>query len=96
MKDAADNKTIDAFEKKAMTNAERQRKYRESKKYSNNNEEGGKRLDTIISKKSWFELESLLRYFMLHCNTTKKEIIEKLIEDEYKKHANDLPADLFD
>lgn len=72
MKDLADNKTIDAFEKKAMTNAERQRKYRENQRLSN---DGSIRLDMHISKEAFFSLEELSR---LHGNT-KKEIIERMI-----------------
>ena len=78
MKDSADNKTIDAFEKKAMTNAERQRKYRENQRLSNN---GSLRLDMHISKDAFFILEELCR---LHGNT-KKEFLENTLRSIYYK-----------
>jgi hypothetical protein len=94
MKDAADNKTIDAFEKKPMTAAERQRKYREKNKekvMGSRNE----RIDTMISGEAYTQLDCLLKYFALQGNSTKKEVLERLIAEEYKKHVNNFPADLF-
>lgn len=85
MKDSADNKTIDVFEKKAMTNAERQRKYRENQKWS---KDGTYRLDIRIAKDSFFDLEYLAK---LHGNT-KKETLEKLIEDSIKLHIDETVA----
>ena len=85
MKDSADNKTIDAFEKKAMTNAERQRKYRENQQRS---KDGTYRLDMRIEKGLFFDLETLSK---LHGNT-KKETLEKLIEDSMKLHIDEIIA----
>lgn len=85
MKDLADNKTIDAFEKKAMTNAERQRKYRENQKWST---DGSYRLDTRISTDEFFKLELLSK---LHGNT-KKETLENLIRESFELHVDEIIA----
>ena len=85
MKDLADNKTIDAFEKKAMTNAERQRKYRESQKWST---DGIYRLDTRISNDAFFELKLLSK---LHGNT-KQETLENLIRESFELHVDEIIA----
>lgn len=85
MKDLADNKTIDAFEKKAMTNAERQRKYREKQKLS---KDGAYRLDMRISSDTFIELQLLSK---LHGNT-KKETLEKLILESFKLHFDQIVA----
>ena len=85
MKDLADNKTIDAFEKKAMTNAERQRKYRENQKWST---DGSYRLDTRISTGEFFKLELLSK---LHGNT-KKETLENLIRESFELHVDEIIA----
>lgn len=85
MKDLADNKTIDAFEKKAMTNAERQRKYRESQKWST---DGSYRLDTRISTNEFFKLKLLSK---LHGNT-KKETLENLIRESFELHVDEIRA----
>lgn len=85
MKDLADNKTIDAFEKKAMTNAERQRKYRENQKWST---DGSYRLDTRISTDEFFKLQLLSK---LHGNT-KKETLENLIRESFELHVDEIIA----
>lgn len=85
MKDSADNKTIDAFEKKAMTNAERQRKYRQNQRWAT---DGTYRLDIRIAKDSFFDFEYLAK---LHGNT-KKETLEKLIQDAIKLHIDETVA----
>ena len=85
MKDTADNKTIDAFEKKPMTSAERQRKYRESQKWST---DGIYRLDTRISNDAFFELKLLSK---LHGNT-KQETLENLIRESFELHVDEIIA----
>lgn len=77
MKDKLDNKTIDAFEKKALTNAERQRKYRENNKIKNEMYRGEVRLDLYISHDAMRDLNELVK---LHGNT-KKETLEKIISE---------------
>lgn len=83
MKDLADNKTIDAFEKKPMTSAERQRKYRQSQKWST---DGTYRLDTRISSDAFFQLKLLSK---LHGNT-KKETLENLIKESFELHVDEI------
>lgn len=85
MKDLADNKTIDAFEKKAMTSAERQRKYRENQRWAT---DGSYRLDVRISKDSFIDLQLLSK---LHGNT-KKETLENLIQESFKLHFDEIVA----
>jgi hypothetical protein len=48
-----------------------------------------------ISGDANLQLGSLLQYFALHGNLTKKQLIERLIEQEYLKHVCDFPKDLF-
>ncbi len=72
MKDLKDNKTIVAFEKKAMTNAERQKAYRDNS--------DTRRLDMRISTESSIQLSSLAHYF----DESKVEIIQKLLDKAYR------------
>ena len=93
MKDTADTKTIDMLKPTAKTSAERQRAYRERKKISATYE---KRLDMYISEDAATHMRSLDDYFSLHGNITQKELIERLLKEEYIRHVNDFPPDLFD
>ena len=72
MKDLKDDKTIDAFEKKAMTNAERQKAYRDKP--------DTRRLDMRISIESSTQLSSLACYF----DKSKVEIIQQLLDKAYR------------
>lgn len=96
MKDIHDNKTIDAFKQKPMTNAERQKRYREQKRKQRYEHSGAVRMDMFISSEADIKLASLLKYFkMLHGNASKKELIERLIHEEYQRYVNDFPSDLY-
>lgn len=90
MKDAADNKTIDMLKPRPKTNAERQRAYRRK------NCDEKTRLDMYIDAYSNRQLTSLVEYFSLHGNITKKQLIERLIDQEYMKHVQDFPKNLFE
>ena len=94
MKDKNDSKTIDAFKAVAKTNAERQREYRQRQSAALNSlesyQDGGKRLDTYISGDAALNLDSLIKYFSLHGNITKKQLIEKLINEEYMRHIKEI------
>lgn len=94
MKDKNDNKTIDAFKTVAKTNAERQREYRQRQREALNSLEtydaGGKRLDTYISADTALNLDSLIKYFSLNSDITKKQLIERLINEEYMRNINEI------
>ena len=72
MKDTADNKTIDVFEKKAMTGAERQAKLREKMK-------GMYRLDCYINKEDFLTLDGMKQ------DHTLSEFISILINEHYER-----------
>ena len=78
MKDPKDTQTIDAFEKKAMTSAERQRRHREEKK------EKSSRLDTYISKETKRELDEISKVF----EWDKKKTVEEVIHHFYKSNIS--------
>ena len=83
------------------TSAERQRDYRKRKRDAlygciKKHAESGVRLDMYISGDANIHLGSLLKYFSLHGNMTKKQLIEQLLEQEYNKHVCNFPKDLFD
>ncbi len=97
MKNIHDNQTIDAFKQKPMTSAERQKRYREQKRMQRHEHSGAVRMDMFISSEADVKLASLLKYFKtLHGNTSKKELIEHLIHEEYQRHVNDFPSNFFD
>lgn len=73
MKDKDDDKTIDAFEKKAMTPAERKAKEREKNKDK-------ARINCYISKEGKRKLDELRgKYFSI------EQMLEKLIDEEYRE-----------
>lgn len=72
MKDPKDKQTIDAFEKKPMTGAERQAKLREARKNK-------ARIDCYISKESKAKLDKLRAGFSI------EQMLEKLIDEEYRE-----------
>ena len=49
-----------------------------------------------ISEDAATHMRSLVDYFSLHGNITQKELIERLLKEEYIRHVNDFPPDLFD
>ncbi len=79
MKDAVDNKTIDMLKTAAKTNGERQREYRQRQK-----QECGKRIDMRVDLSTYNRLESLA----LHGNESMKDVLMRLIEEEYRKQLN--------
>lgn len=96
MKDKADNKTIDQSEKKSLTNAERQRAYRQRKKNATyGSKDCAVRLDSYISSYTDICLASLIKFYSLQGNMTKKELLERLIKQEYDKQLHNFPDDLF-
>ena len=79
MKDTADNKTIDMLKPSAKTNAERQREYRQRQK-----QEDAKRIDMLVDLSTYNRLESLA----LYGNESMKDVLMRLIEEEYLKQLN--------
>ena len=79
MKDIVDNKTIDMLKPAAKTNAERQREYRQRHK-----QEYGKRIDMRVDLSTYNRLESLA----LYGNASMKDVLMRLIEEEYRKQLN--------
>ena len=79
MKDAVDNKTIDMLKTAAKTNGERQREYRQRQK-----QECGKRIDMRVDLTTYNRLESLA----LYGNESMKDVLMRLIEEEYRKQLN--------
>jgi hypothetical protein len=82
MKDTVDNKTIDMLKtaaKTAKTNGERQREYRQRQK-----QECGKRIDMRVDLSTYNRLESLA----LYGNESMKDVLMRLIEEEYRKQLN--------
>ena len=77
MKDTVDNKTIE--KQAAKTNAERQREYRQRQK-----QECGKRIDMRVDLSTYNRLESLA----LYGNESMKDVLMRLIEEEYRKQLN--------
>ena len=75
MKDTAD--TIDML--KPKSGAERQRSYREKQK-----NEMGKRIDMRVDLSTYNRLESLA----LYGNESMKDVLMRLIEEEYRKQLN--------
>ena len=79
MKDTADTKTIDMLKPAAQTGAERQKAYREKQK-----NEMGKRIDMRVDLSTYNRLESLA----LHGNESMKNVLMRLVEEEYRKQLN--------
>ena len=79
MKDTADTKTIDMFKSAPKSGAERQRSYREKQK-----NEMGKRIDMRVDLSTYNRLESLA----LHGNESMKNVLMRLVEEEYRKQLN--------
>ena len=79
MKDTADTKTIDMLKSAPKTGAERQRSYREKQK-----NEMGKRIDMRVDLSTYNRLESLA----LHGNESMKNVLMRLVEEEYRKQLN--------
>ena len=79
MKDTVDNKTIDMLKTAAKTNKERQREYRQRQK-----QECGKRIDMRVDLSTYNRLESLA----LYGNESMKDVLMRLIEEEYRKQLN--------
>ena len=79
MKDTVDNKTIDMLKTAAKTNKERQREYRQRQK-----QECGKRIDMRVDLSTYNRLESLA----LYGNESLKDVLMRLIEEEYRKQLN--------
>ena len=79
MKDTADTKTIDMLKSAPKTGAERQRSYREKQK-----NEMGKRLDMRVDLSTYNRLVSLA----LHGNESMKNVLMRLVEEEYRKQLN--------
>ena len=79
MKDTVDNKTIDMLKPAAKTNAERQREYRQRQK-----QEDAKRIDMRVDLSTYNRLESLA----LYGNESMKDVLMRLIEEEYLKQLN--------
>ena len=79
MKDTVDNKTIDMLKPAAKKGAERQRSYREKQK-----NEMGKRIDMRVDLSTYNRLESLA----LHGNESMKNVLMRLVEEEYRKQLN--------
>ena len=63
----------------AKTNAERQREYRQRQK-----QEDAKRIDMRVDLSTYNRLESLA----LHGNESMKDVLMRLIEEEYLKQLN--------
>lgn len=80
MKNTADTKTIDMLKSAPKSGAERQRSYREKQK-----NEMGKRIDMRVDLSTYNRLESLA----LHGNESMKDVLMRLIEEEYRKQLND-------
>lgn len=78
MKDTAD--TIDMLKPAAKSGAERQRSYREKQK-----NEMGKRIDMRVDLTTHNQLESL----SLYGNESMKNVLMRLVEEEYIKQLND-------
>ena len=79
MKDTVDNKTIDMLKTAAKTGAERQKAYRQRQK-----QECGKRIDMRVDLSTYNRLESLA----LYGNESLKDVLMRLIEEEYRKQLN--------
>ena len=79
MKDTVDNKTIDMLKTAAKTGAERQKAYRQRQK-----QECGKRIDMRVDLSTYNRLESLA----LYGNESMKDVLMRLIEEEYRKQLN--------
>ena len=79
MKDTADTKTIDMLKSAPKSGAERQRSYREKQK-----NEMGKRIDMRVDLSTYNRLESLA----LYGNESMKDVLMRLIEEEYRKQLN--------
>ncbi len=79
MKDTVDNKTIDMLKPAAKTGAERQKAYRQRQK-----QECGKRIDMRVDLSTYNRLESLA----LYGNESMKDVLMRLIEEEYRKQLN--------
>ena len=79
MKDTADTKTIDMLKSAPKTGAERQKAYREKQK-----NEMGKRIDMRVDLSTYNRLESLA----LHGNESMKNVLMRLVEEEYRKQLN--------
>ena len=78
MKDTADTKTIDMLTAK-KSGAERQKSYREKQK-----KQMGKRIDMRVDLSTYNRLESLA----LHGNESMKNVLMRLVEEEYRKQLN--------
>ncbi len=76
MKDQNDNKTIDAFKSQPKSVSERQKAYR--------NKDSLRRLDMQINSDIFTELSVLLS----HGNETKKQLIERLIHEQFLSLVN--------
>ncbi|MEQ1102678.1 hypothetical protein AC056_18235 [Acinetobacter genomosp. 33YU] len=81
MKDQHDNKTIDAFKSQPKSVSERQRAYRDK--------DSLRRLDMQIDSVIFSELSVLVS----HGNETKKQLIERLIHEQFLSLVN---SDNFD
>ena len=79
MKDTADTKTIDMLKSAPKSGAEPQRSYREKQK-----NEMGKRIDMRVDLSTYNRLESLA----LHGNESMKNVLMRLVEEEYRKQLN--------
>ena len=79
MKDTADTKTIDMLKSAPKSGAERQKAYREKQK-----NEMGKRIDMRVDLSTYNRLESLA----LHGNESMKNVLMRLVEEEYRKQLN--------
>ena len=96
MKNPSGAQPAGACRPRAKTAAERQRDYRARKKQGLGYAGSAVRLDMFLAYEQDVQLGSLLRHFKkLHGNISKKELIERLIRDEYSRRVNDFPHDLF-
>ena len=67
-------------DRQALTNAERQRAYRLKQKQLS-----GRRIDYRVDISTY----NMLEHLALYGNETRKDVIVRLIEAEYKKQLND-------
>ena len=72
-----------------MSNAERQRRYRESRKTAGENKDGEYRISTYISAKSRYALKRLAKRYGI----TERSMLEQLINDADEKIIQPMTED---
>lgn len=73
----------------AMTNAERQARYRKNRQFAGEN--GERQLNTWLSTGAYLALARLAK----HYGVTKREMLERLISDKHKKVTRNMTDEEF-